>query len=224
MKNYFYKIDMSIDILSTEQQTLFDENTILKYGYNKADEIYEERFDKIEKGEKSSGKKVINKRINQLKSLLKDINVISAKKDRSQLWQSAMPIDKLSNLTLGNIYLHLVQCYDEIFLPSKKYYQKAVEYLWTNFTLDKTENIDDIDCLFLLNQGKYFRNIARHNKKSDYIKSYNIFEDVRKKIEQIECDEENNTMKPIKKQKIYSNICQNTETALQRSIYSNVIY
>lgn len=186
MKNYFEvkKLDLAGvkekrgDYYETYGQ---ERKVMLKACYNYADDIYEDRCD--QSPNKENGE---NSRIKRMKELLEIVDRYAGIDFNDPSDSEEQYYNKLVPLAFGNIYLRLAQCHDEVFLYSEPYYEKARDYLLgIEINSDHDKEMDDLDCLFKLNQGKYYRNIARYNKQSDYIKARIIFEDILESIKSI---------------------------------------
>lgn len=86
---------------------------------------------------------------------------------------------KMACLTKGNILLRKGQYLGERFLASQKYYQQACIVLEQCYMPDER---DFLNLMIQLNLGKYFRNMGKHNQRSDYRRALDEFEDITKKI------------------------------------------
>ncbi len=86
---------------------------------------------------------------------------------------------KMACLTKGNILLRKGQYRGERFLTSQEYYQQACIILEQCYVPDQKEFLD---LMIQLNLGKYFRNMGKHNQRSDYRRALDEFEDIIKKI------------------------------------------
>ena len=97
-------------------------------------------------------------------------------------WKNAYREDelrKMACLTKGNILLRKGQYLGERFFASQEYYQQACVVLEQCYMPDQT---DFLDLMIQLNLGKYFRNMGKHNQRSDYRRALDEFEDIKKKI------------------------------------------
>lgn len=173
MKNYF--------IRDYENKDGSDFYISLKKKYDMADDIFERRFEDF----KSDGKRG---KTQELETLIGEINAINTtilsnvktEEDKYKLY-------KINSLVLGNAYLRLAQCQNEIFEKSRENYNKALGYF--NVHIDYL-NLDELDLLLMLNKGKYFRNTAEVGKKSSYKRALAIFNDVERHIENVEISNE----------------------------------
>lgn len=174
MKNYFTR-----DYEKKKDQS--DICILLKEKYDKADDIFERRFEDF-KSDKKRGK------AQELEALIDEINENNTKilskvntdEDKNKLY-------KMNSLVLGNAYLRLAQCQNEIFEKSRENSNKALDYF--NVYIDYS-SLDEIDLLLMLNKGKYFRNTAEVGKKSSYERACAIFNDVERHIENVEISDE----------------------------------
>lgn len=91
-------------------------------------------------------------------------------------------LNRMAQLAKANTYLRKGQYRDERFLESKSCYQKAVVLLEQIFEPDADT---DLDFLIQLNLGKYFRNIAKHGRRSDYWRALDEFISVKTRIERL---------------------------------------
>lgn len=89
---------------------------------------------------------------------------------------------KMACLTKGNILLRKGQYLGERFLASQEYYQQACIILEQCYMPDQGEFLD---LMIQLNLGKYFRNMGKHNQRSDYRRALDEFEDIIKIIKTI---------------------------------------
>lgn len=86
---------------------------------------------------------------------------------------------KMACLTKGNILLRKGQYLGERFFPSQIYYQQACIVLEQCYMPGEK---DFLDLMIQLNLGKYFRNMGKHNQRSDYRRALDEFEDIKKTI------------------------------------------
>ena len=129
MKNYF--------IRDYENKDGSDFYISLKKKYDMADDIFERRFEDF----KSDGKRG---KTQELETLIGEINAINTpilsnvktEEDKYKLY-------KINSLVLGNAYLRLAQCQNEIFEKSRENYNKALGYF--NVHIDYL-NLDEV-CL-----------------------------------------------------------------------------
>lgn len=156
MKGYFRK--------DLEEQ-VGDIDIFLKEKYDLSDDIFEKRFEKSEQKTGHKAKELENL-INDIAGNIKEVQVNS----------------KMLSLVLGNAYMRLAQCQNELFEKSRGYYEKAIDYLEEHIDYS---NLDEIDLLLMLNKGKYFRNTAEIGRKRDYERAYSIFNDVAKSIKSV---------------------------------------
>lgn len=161
MKKYFIK-DHSL------QEDFSDMQRALKKSYDDSDDTFENRFDGLDEKKPDRLKKIIDEVI-------------------ERCGQKGTGDSKLESLVLGNAYLRLAQCQNEMFKKSQEYYREALRYLKEPADYS---NLDEIDVLLMLNKGKYFRNTAEVGKKSDYERALSIFRDVEKSIRNIEVSDE----------------------------------
>ncbi len=95
-------------------------------------------------------------------------------------YQEDNTLNKLAHLTKGNILLTEGQCIGEHFYDDpQKYYHQACVILEHRYD---PENYDFLDLMIQLNLGKYFRNMGKHNHRSDYLRAQDEFEKVKLKI------------------------------------------
>lgn len=87
---------------------------------------------------------------------------------------------KMICLTKGNILLRKGQYLGERFFSSQKCYQQACIVLEQCYTPNET---DFLNLMIQLNLGKYFRNMGKHNQRSDYRRALDEFVDIKKKID-----------------------------------------
>lgn len=166
MKEYFEH-----DRESTDSDVKF-----LKKSYDMADAIFERRFEEAKtKGQKSQ---TAREKAEELQALINKVNKRKLEKELDT---------KMTALVLGNAYLRLAQCQNEIFEKSSENYRRARNCLEEHIDYSrKTE----IDLLLMLNKGKYFRNTAEIGKKRDYDRAKTIFGDVLNSVEDVEISEE----------------------------------
>lgn len=170
MKNYF------LNEYSNTQDDL-DIFSFLKKKYDEADCIFEKRFENLENNK--------NQKVHELNTLISKINA----RIYSENWNNKNKsfLSKMVSLVLGNAYLRLAQCQNEILVKSQENYSKALSYIGEHINHSQ---LDEIDLLLMLNQGKYYRNTAEVGKKSDYAKALSIFNDVATNVEKINISNE----------------------------------
>lgn len=157
MKNFFY----------ISGETEYDPNTInpenlernLKIIFNETELLFSDRFNKSEAYDE----------------LLKKAN------DNTSRIELPQNIKKLSLLVLGNIYLRKGQQLDEEFNKSKKCYRKAIRILLQG--LEIPEDTSETNLLLKLLIGKYFRNMGRHGRRSNYRTAIDEFKSVANQLE-----------------------------------------
>lgn len=175
MKNYFTR-DYSI------HPDDLDFCTFLKKKYDEADDIFEKRFEELENKKDHKTKKI--------EGLIDEIyeRIYEKKECGIEDEKDVFPNkSKMISLVLGNMYLRLAQCQNEVLVKSRENYQKALTYFEEHIDY---LNTDEIDLLLMLNKGKYFRNTAEVGKKSDYERALSIFCDVAKSVEKVDiCNE-----------------------------------
>ncbi len=159
MKGYFRK-DYKLDEKNSDIVAFF------KSKYDMADDIFEKRFEDL------------NLKTNQKSKKLEKLIIDITTKAREEQNQS-----KIFSLVLGNTYMRLAQCQNELFEKSREFYQKAIDCLEEHIDYS---NIDEIDLLLMLNKGKYFRNTAEIGRKRDYERAYSIFKDVSNSIKALQ--------------------------------------
>lgn len=167
MKNYFSK---EYDA----QRCDSDICIFLKRKYDEIDSIFEKRFEKQFMEEKTE----------ELKKLINEVQACIYKKNWNNKNQY---ISKMISLVLGNAYLRLAQCQNEILKKPEENYERAFNYLGDNIDY---LNPDEVDLLLLLNKGKYYRNTAQVGKKSDYEKALSIFNDIITSVENVNISDE----------------------------------
>lgn len=89
-------------------------------------------------------------------------------------------LKKMAYLTKGNILLRKGQYLGEHFRSPQKCYQQACVVLEQGYAPGES---DFLNLMIQLNLGKYFRNMGRHNTRSDYWRALDEFNEVKNKID-----------------------------------------
>ena len=87
---------------------------------------------------------------------------------------------KMAYLTKGNILLRMGQYLGEHFCAPQQWYQQACVVLEQGYDPAKS---DFLNLMMQLNLGKYFRNMGKHNTRSDYWRALDEFKEIKKKID-----------------------------------------
>ena len=208
---YIYKDYFKTWMENLQQSGEIEEPQLTKYNelrqwYKKADEGFNARFlsqpNKNSEGDSKNKNNTKNKVKNStndksqdetketpkinMKDILKDFLYEHFEKNLNMLnenwatYQEDNTLNKLAHLTKGNILLTEGQCIGEHFYDDpQKYYHQACVILEHRYD---PENYDFLDLMIQLNLGKYFRNMGKHNHRSDYLRAQDEFEKVKAKI------------------------------------------
>lgn len=144
-----------------------DDGAFLRGQYNKADKIFEKRFD--------NGKE----KTKALEDIIEEVNTHG--------YTDEIKCSKMISLVLGNTYMRLAQCQNELLKKSRQNYHKAIGYM--EEYIDNS-NMEEIDLLLMLNKGKYYRNTAEVGRKSDYERALGIFRDVAENVKKVNINAE----------------------------------
>lgn len=104
-------------------------------------------------------------------------NLVTIEKDWDDYREDSLK--KMAYLTKGNILLRKGQYLGEHFFAPQKWYQQACVVLEQGY--DPGES-DFLNLMMQLNLGKYFRNMGKHNTRSDYWRALDEFKEVIEKI------------------------------------------
>lgn len=98
---------------------------------------------------------------------LKEVDEMWERKKRGLSSLELEETEKLFHLVKGNLLLRKGQNQDELFTSSRETYQEALKYLRRHIK-QEAEEPDTVDLLIQLSLGKYFRNLAHREKRSNY--------------------------------------------------------
>lgn len=108
---------------------------------------------------------------------LKKVDEMWERKKRGLSGLELEETEKLFHLVKGNLLLRKGQNQDELFTSSRETYQEALKYLRRHIK-QEAEEPDTVDLLIQLSLGKYFRNLAHREKRSNYYMALHEFEKV----------------------------------------------
>lgn len=136
---------------------------LLMKQYKQADKLFDQRFeDNLEQ----DGKK--------FEEIIEELD---AKWDD---FQTSDDLKRFAYLTKGNVLLRKGQYLDERFLNPQDDFHQALALLEQGFRSGSSERIN---LLIQMNLGRYFRNMGRHGRRSDYLRALDEFRDVRQRME-----------------------------------------
>lgn len=140
--------------------------------YRKADSGFSKRFEN-EKGDDEAIKSSLKKYFGD------SLEEIEARWDDKQNLDDEI-LRKMVYLTKGNILLRQGQYMGEHFFDPLKCYQQACLILEQVYA---PEEDGFLDLMIQLNLGRYFRNMGKHNQRSDYWRALDEFKEIERKIE-----------------------------------------
>lgn len=190
-KDYFKTWMENLEKLGNIEETQKKNYNNLRQWYKEADEGFNARFLSPEEqpninSEDNANSKPQDETKTTPKMNIKDfldehfeknLNILN---ENWAAYQEDDTLNKLAHLTKGNILLAEGQCIGEHFYDDpQKYYHQACVILEHQYD---PENYDFLDLMIQLNLGKYFRNMGKHNHRSDYLRAQDEFEKVKAKI------------------------------------------
>ncbi len=164
----------------------------LKDNYEKAEQIYDDRFndyglEKKNMDENKEKKKNANeKNAEEVKTLIcktfdKPLKKINMNWDKYQSDKTyGGELKKMAHFAKGNILLLKGQALGERFYNPHECYQQAGVVLEQGFN---PQSNDFLNLAIQLSLGKYFRALGRYKQRSDYLRALDEFTDVKNKLE-----------------------------------------
>lgn len=168
-------IDYFEDWLKKEKKEKDERYKKLQAMFKKADEGFGERFG----GDEANDQERRDKENNFFNHNLDELDKLE-EEEEGEIYQSEDSLRKMFFLTKGNILLRKGQYLGEHFQDPQRYYQQACVVLQRGYD---SEGSSFLDLMIQLSMGKYFRNMGKHNARSDYWRALDEFKELKEKID-----------------------------------------